>query len=160
MSIVTQCIANADREARYLSVGELSTIRTFFEEGRHRLRIAAILTNNEQQIVHKGSQLFWQRCPVTPSNSDDPTFQASCLRDQAWYVRLVTYAIVVGDVEPIQTIGLYGAQAMYNSLGVPLKNLVDCMRCLKEVALEMLTLEDAAEVAPYFDCVIQGLTSR
>ncbi|MBE9078937.1 allophycocyanin [Romeria aff. gracilis LEGE 07310] len=157
MSIITQAIANADREARYLSRGELETIDHFFHDGQQRLRIASILTNNVQAIVEKGSQRFWQRCAITPSNSGSERFQASCLRDQAWFMRLITYAVVVGDIDPIEASGVRGGKAMYLSLEIPLRNVAECMRCLKEVTLDMLTLEDAAEVGPYFDYLIQGL---
>jgi allophycocyanin-B len=157
MSIITRAIATADREARYLNPGELQAIRDFYAEGPHRLRIARTLTVSEHQIVQKGSQRFWERCPVTPSNSGNPTYRASCLRDQSWYMRLVTYAIVLGDIDPLETVGVKGAKEMYNSLGIPLRNLAECMHCLKEAALNLLTVEDAAEVAPYFDYLIQGL---
>ncbi len=157
MSIITNVIATADREARYLNVEELNAVQNFYAAGRDRLRLAATLAANEQRIVEQATQRFWQRCPVTPSNSGNPTFQSSCMRDQSWYVRLVTYAIVLGDIEPIETSGVRGAKEMYASLGVPLTNLVECMRCLKEVALELLALDDAVEVAPYFDYLIQGL---
>ncbi|MGD1857369.1 MAG: allophycocyanin subunit alpha-B [Leptolyngbyaceae cyanobacterium] len=157
MSIITQAIANADREARYLSRGELNNISYFFQDGQQRLRIASILTNNVQLIVEKGSQRFWQRCSITPSNSGNATFQASCLRDQGWFLRLISYAVVVGDIDPIQASGVKGAKEMYNSLEIPLRNVAECMRCLKEVTLDLLSLEDAAEVAPYFDYLIQGL---
>ncbi|MGF1523011.1 MAG: allophycocyanin subunit alpha-B [Leptolyngbyaceae cyanobacterium] len=157
MSIITQAIANADREARYLSRGELNIIHHFFEAGEQRLRIASILTTNVQAIVEKGSQRFWQRCSITPSNSGNSTFRASCLRDQAWFLRLISYAVVVGDIDPLQASGVRGVKEMYVSLEIPLKNVAECMRCLKEVTLELLVVEDAAEVAPYFDYLIQGL---
>lgn len=157
MSIVTRSIADADREARYLSAGELYAIRDFYEEGQHRIRIAAILAANEQKIVEQGTQRFWERCPVTPSNSGNSTYRASCMRDQTWYVRLIASAIVAGDIDSIESVGLRGAKEMYNSLGVPLRNIAECMRCLKEVAVDLLSLEDAAEVAPYFDYLIQGM---
>jgi allophycocyanin-B len=157
MSIITQSIANADREARYLSRGELNALRHFFEDGDQRLRIASILTANADTIVEKGTERFWQRCHITPSNSGNPTFRASCMRDQGWYVRLVTYAVVVGDIDPLQASGIKGAKEMYTSLEIPLKNVAECMRCLKEVALDLLNLEDQAEVAPYFDYLIQGM---
>ena len=157
MSIITQAIANADREARYLSQGELDSIRHFFQDGQQRLRIAYILTKNVQTIVEKGSQRFWQRCPVTPSNSGNPTFQSSCLRDQSWFIRLISYAIVVGDIDPLEISGVRGVKEMYLSLEIPLRNVAECMRCLKEVTLDLLSLEDATEVAPYFDYLIQGL---
>ena len=157
MSLITQAIANADREIRYLNQGELDTIRHFFRDGQQRLRIASILTTNGQSIVEQGSHRFWQRCPITPSNSGNPTFRASCLRDQGWFLRLISYAVVVGDIDPIQASGVKGVKEMYISLEIPLRNVAECMRCLKEVTLELLTVEDAAEVAPYFDYLIQGL---
>lgn len=157
MSIITQAIANADREVRYLSRGELDAIGLFFEDWPQRLRIVSILNNNVQTIVDKGSQRFWQRCPITPSHSDNQRFQASCLRDQAWFIRLISYAVAVGDVDPLEASGVRGAKEMYLSLGVPLRNLADCMRALKEVTLEMLDPGDAVEVGPYFDYLIAGL---
>ncbi|MEL6402133.1 MAG: allophycocyanin subunit alpha-B [Cyanobacteria bacterium J06607_6] len=157
MSIITQAIANADREARYLSRGELEAISHFFDAGKQRLRIASVLTSNVQLIVEQGSQRFWQRCPLTPSNSDNPRFQASCLRDQGWFLRLISYAVVVGDIDPLQASGVRGVKEMYTSLEIPLNNVAECMGCLKEVALSLLSIDDAAEVAPYFDYLIEGL---
>jgi allophycocyanin-B len=157
MSIITRSIANADREVRYLNQGELSAIRNFYEGGKNRLRIATILSANEESIVNKGSQRFWQRYPNTPSNSGNPTFRASCMRDQGWYIRLIAYSLIVGDIEPLEKSGIKGVREMYESLEIPVRNVVECMRCLKEITIEMLTLEDAAEVAPYFDYLIQGI---
>ncbi|MGD1865102.1 MAG: allophycocyanin subunit alpha-B [Phormidesmis sp.] len=157
MSVITQAIATADREVRYLSKGELDMINRFFDDGPQRLRIVSVLNNNVGEIVEKGTQRFWQRCPLTPSNSDNSQFQASCLRDQAWFIRLISYAVAVGDVDPLDASGVRGAKEMYRSLEVPLRNLADCMRSLKEVTLEMLSIEDAAEVGPYFDYLIAGL---
>lgn len=156
MSIITRSITSADREARYLNLGELKAIGNFYQGGQDRLRLAEILIANDDAIVNKGSQRFWSRYPNTPSNTGNPTFRASCMRDQSWYLRLITYAIVLGDTDPIESIGIKGVKEMYESLEIPLKNLTECMRCLKEVTTEMLSLEDAAEVAPYFDYVIQG----
>jgi allophycocyanin-B len=157
MSMITSTIAIADREARYLTIGELHNLRDFFTAGQQRLRIAKILAANTPMIINQGTQRFWQSRPITPSNSGNPTYRASCLRDQSWYMRLVTYALVEGDSKIIDTVGIQGAQAMYISLGIPLANLVECMRCLKESALALLSLEDAAMAAPYFDYIISGL---
>lgn len=157
MSVITQAISTADREVRYLSKGELDIINRFFDDGPQRLRIVSILNNNVEEIVEKGTQRFWQRCPITPSNSDNLQFQASCLRDQAWFIRLISYAVAVGDVDPLDASGIRGAKDMYRSLEVPLRNVADCVRALKEVTLEMLSIEDATEVGPYFDYLIAGL---
>jgi allophycocyanin-B len=47
---------------------------------------------------------------------------------------------------------------MYNSLEIPLRNIVECMRCVKEEAVSLMSSEDAAEVAPYFDYIIRALS--
>ncbi|MBF1988140.1 allophycocyanin subunit alpha-B [Fischerella thermalis] len=157
MSIIIKSILNADREARYLNAGELSAIQEFYESGVSRLNLAMTLTENEQKIVEKASLKFWERCPNTPSNSGNRMYRNSCLRDQSWYIRLITYAVVVGDVEPLAAIGTIGVKEMYESLEIPLPNLVEAIRCLKEVSLDLFTLENATEIAPYFDYLIQSL---
>jgi len=156
MSIITRSIKSADRQARYLNRGELKAVEDFYQGGEDRLRLAQILVANEAEIVNKGSQRFWQRYPNTPSNTGNPTFRASCMRDQGWYLRLISYAIILGDTEPIDRSGIKGVKEMYESLEIPLKNLAECMRCLKEVTTEMLSLKDAKAIAPYFDYIIQG----
>jgi allophycocyanin-B len=153
MSMITRMIAVADREARYLTIAELQTIRDFFEAGQQRVRIA-----NIQTIINTGTQRFWERCPVTPSNSGNPTYRASCIRDQGWYIRLVSYALIEGDTKVIDTVGIRGAKEMYISLGIPLRNLVECMHCLKEAAMDLLSLDDAMVAMPYIDYIITGLT--
>lgn len=156
MSIITRSIKNADREARYLSLGELKAIEDFCRGGQDRLRLAQILMANIEEIDNKASQRFWSKYPNTPSNTGNPIFRASCMRDRLWYLRLITYAIALGDTEPIEKTGIEDVKEMYESLEIPLKNLAECMRCLKEVTTEMLSLEDAAAIAPYFDYIIQG----
>ncbi len=158
MSIITKSIASADREARYLNPGELDAIRDFYEGGYHRLSLAATLIENEQQIIDNASLRFWECCSDTPSNSGNKIYRSSCLRDQSWYIRLITYSIVVQDIEPLAKTGTIGVQEMYESLEIPLNNLVIAIHCLKEVALELFTLKDATEVAPYFDYLIHELT--
>ena len=46
---------------------------------------------------------------------------------------------------------------MYQSLGIPLGNWVEALRSLKEEAIALLNDEDAIEVIPYFDHIIQAL---
>ena len=158
MSLVTELILNADSEARYPAPKELRIFQDFLKTGEQRIRIATVLAENEQRIVQNASAKFWERCPVTPSNSGNPRKTASCQRDQGWYVRLVAYSILAGSEQPLAEIGTFGIKEMYNSLEIPLKNIVECMRCLKEEAIALLDSEDALEVAPYFDYIIRALS--
>ncbi len=160
MSIVTKSIVNADAEARYLSPGELDRIKAFVEGGEQRLRIAQTLTGARERIVKQaGDQLFQKRPDVVSpgGNAYGEEMTATCLRDMDYYLRLVTYGIVAGDVTPIEEIGLVGVREMYNSLGTPINAVAESVRCMKNVATSMMSAEDAGEAASYFDYVIGAM---
>jgi allophycocyanin alpha subunit len=160
MSIVTKSIVNADAEARYLSPGELDRIKGFVSSGEQRLRIAQILTESRERIVKQaGDQLFQKRPDVVSpgGNAYGEEMTATCLRDMDYYLRLVTYGVVAGDVTPIEEIGLVGVKEMYNSLGTPIPAIAESVRCMKGVASGLLSGEDAAEASAYFDYVVGAM---
>lgn len=161
MSVVSQVILKADDELRYPSSGELEAINTFLKTGEQRVKIATLLSENEKKIVDKASQDLWRRRPdfIAPGgNAFGQRERALCLRDYGWYLRLITYGLLAGDKDPIESIGLIGVREMYNSLGVPVPGMVESIRCLKEASLSLLDEEDAKETAPYFDYIIQAMS--
>ncbi|MFO8041192.1 MAG: allophycocyanin subunit alpha [Sodalinema sp.] len=160
MSIVTKSIVNADAEARYLSPGELDRIKSFVTSGAARLRIAQVLTDSRERIVKEaGNQLFQKRPDVVSpgGNAFGEEMTATCLRDMDYYLRLVTYGVVSGDVTPIEEIGLVGVREMYRSLGTPIGAVAESVRCMKNVATGLMSADDAVEAASYFDYVIGAM---
>ncbi|OUL33378.1 allophycocyanin [Nostoc sp. T09] len=161
MSIVTKSIVNADAEARYLSPGELDRIKSFVSSGERRLRIAQVLTDNRERLVKQAGEQLFQKRPdvVSPGgNAYGQELTATCLRDLDYYLRLVTYGIVAGDVTPIEEIGVVGVREMYKSLGTPIEGVAEGVRGLKSVAASLLSSEDAAEAGSYFDYVVGALS--
>ncbi|NJN24295.1 MAG: allophycocyanin [Acaryochloridaceae cyanobacterium RL_2_7] len=161
MSVISQVLVKADDELRYPSAGELNNLSAFFKTGDMRMAIVRTLTENEKKIVEKASNQLWKKRPdfISPGgNAAGSKQRAQCLRDYSWYLRLITYGLLAGDKEPIETIGLIGAREMYNSLGVPMPGMAEAMRCLKDVSLSLLSDNEAATVAPYFDFLIQGMS--
>lgn len=160
MSIVTKSIVNADAEARYLSPGELDRIKAFVTTGESRLRIAQTLTESRERIVKQaGDQLFQKRPDVVSpgGNAYGEEMTATCLRDMDYYLRLITYGVVAGDVTPIEEIGLVGAKEMYKSLGTDVGAVAQGVREMKGAATSMMSSEDSTEAGSYFDYVIGGL---
>ena len=161
MSVVSQVLLQADDELRYPSAGELNNLSDFFKTGDIRVEIATTFSENEKKIVDQASGELWKKRPDFISaggNAYGNKERAQCLRDYGWYLRLVTYGLLAGDKEPIESIGLIGAREMYNSLGVPMSGMAEAIRCLKGVALSLLSDVEAAEAAPYFDFIIQGMS--
>jgi len=160
MSIVTKSIVNADAEARYLSPGELDRIKSFVTSGERRIRIAQVLTESRERIVKQaGDQLFQKRPDVVSpgGNAYGPEMTATCLRDIDYYLRLVTYGIVAGDVTPIEEIGIVGVREMYKSLGTPIEGVAEAIRAAKNAASSLLSGDDASEAGSYFDYVIGAI---
>jgi allophycocyanin alpha subunit len=160
MSVVTKSIVNADAEARYLSPGELDRIKGFVSSGERRLRIAQTLTESRERIVKQAGDELFQKRPdvVSPGgNAYGEEMTATCLRDLDYYLRLVTYGIVSGDITPIEEIGLVGVKEMYNSLGTPIPAVAEGVRGMKNVASSLLSAEDAAEAGYYFDYVVGAM---
>jgi allophycocyanin-B len=132
----------------------------FLSGGASRLTIVRVLTDNEKKIVDESARQLFSNKPeyVAPGgNAYGQKQRAQCLRDFSWYLRLVTYGVLAGSTEMIQKIGLEGAREMYNSLGVPMPGMVESMRCMKDASLALLSSDDAAVAAPYFDFLIQGM---
>jgi allophycocyanin-B len=161
MSVVSQVILKADDELRYPSSGELRNIQEFLQTGEQRVRIATILAEGEKKIVEQASKELWKMHPdyIAPGgNAYQTKPRAQCIRDYGWYLRLVTYGVLAGDKDPIESIGIVGVKEMYNSLGVPVPGMVDSIICLKDASLKLLSTEDAATAAPYFDYIIQSMS--
>lgn len=161
MSVVSKVILSADDELRYPSSGELESVKSFFKTGEQRMRIAATLAENEKKIVDEASRQLWQRRPdfIAPGgNAYGQKQRALCLRDYGWYLRLITYGVLSGDKDPIESIGIVGVREMYNSLGVPVPGMVAAIECLKKASLSLLDADDASEASPYFDFIIQAMS--
>jgi len=161
MSVVSQVILKADDELRYPTSGELKGIEEFLKTGEMRMRIAETLAENEKKIVDQASKQLWKLHPeyIAPGgNAFGSRERSLCIRDYGWYLRLITYGIIAGDKQPIESIGLVGVREMYNALDVPVPGMADAIRCLKDASLGLLSVEDAQEAAPYFDYIIQAMS--
>lgn len=161
MSVISTVILKADDELRYPSSGELQGILKFLKTGEQRIRIAEILAENDKKIVDRAQKQLFKKRPdfrAPGGNAYGQRQYNQCLRDYSWYLRLIAYGILSGNIEPIEKIGLIGVKEMYNSLNVPVPGMVEAIRCLKEASLALLSKEDATEAAPYFDYIIQEMS--
>lgn len=159
MSIVKQVILNADEQERYPTPGEIRMLQNFCKTGDERIRLASILAKNEQRIVEKATPKFWKLCPKTPSNTGNARKTDAAMRDVSWYIRLVSYCLLAGNQKPLEEIGLVGMKELYNNVNVPLTNVRTYLLCIREEVSQLLTKEDAPEVLPYFDLLIQVISA-
>lgn len=161
MSVISEVILKADDELRYPTSGELKGIEEFLKTGEQRVQIAQTLAENEKKIVDQASKQLWKLHPeyIAPGgNAFGSRERSLCIRDYGWYLRLITYGIIAGDKQPIESIGLVGVREMYNALDVPVPGMADAIKCLKEASLGLLSDKEAQEAGPYFDYIIQAMS--
>jgi allophycocyanin-B len=161
MSVISQVILRADEELRYPSNGELQGIQKFLNTGEQRVRIAETLATSEKKIVEQAGRELFKVHPEYRSPGGNAYGQKQynqCIRDFGWYLRLVTYGVLAGDKEPIESTGLIGVREMYNSLNVPVPGMIDAIRCLRDAAVALLSKEDGKEASLYFDYIIQTMS--
>jgi allophycocyanin alpha subunit len=110
-------------------------------------------------VKQAGNQLFQKRPDVVSpgGNAYGEELTATCLRDLDYYLRLVTYGVVSGDITPIEEIGIVGVREMYKSLGTPIEAVSLGVNELKNVAVSLMSAEDSAEAGSYFDYVVGAL---
>lgn len=162
MSIVTKIILDADNDLRYPSVGELDGLKNYFKTAEERIQVTCILRDKEQQIIKIASKSIFQIHPeyIAPGgNAEGARKRSLCLRDYGWYLRIVTYGVLSGEKDSIDQVGVIGVKEMYNSLGVPVLGMIDAIQCLKNASMEFLSDYQVNLVAPYFDFIIQGMST-
>ena len=160
-SLIKNVVSQADAQGRYLSGEELDLIKSFTASGEQRLRIAQILGESRDHIIRQASDVLFQVRPdiIAPGgNAYGEKMTATCLRDLDYYLRIIIYGIVAGDVTPIDEIGIIGIRETYSSLGTPISAVVEGIFAIKLVSNSLLSNDDAVEANVYFDYVLAALS--
>ena len=156
---ITNVINKSDVQGLYLDTASMSSLESYFASGELRVRAAATISANASAIIRDAvaKALLYSDITRPGGNAYGEEMTATCLRDMDYYLRLVTYGIVAGDVTPIEEIGVIGAKELYRSLGTPLEAMAEAVREMKIVAMGLLTGADAEEAGTYFDYVVGAL---
>jgi len=156
---ITNVINKSDVQGLYLDTASMSSLESYFASGELRVRAAATISANASAIIRDAvaKALLYSDITRPGGNMYTTRRYAACIRDLDYYLRLVTYGIVAGDVTPIEEIGVIGAKELYRSLGTPLEAMAEAVREMKTVAMGLLTGADAEEAGTYFDYVVGAL---
>jgi allophycocyanin beta subunit len=157
---ITNVINQSDVQGLYLDTNSMGRLEQYFASGELRVRAAATISANASNIIRDAvaKALLYSDITRPGGNMYTTRRYAACIRDMDYYLRLVTYGVVAGDVTPIEEIGVIGAKELYRSLGTNLEAMALSVREMKNVAMGLLSGEDAEEAGFYFDYVIGALS--
>ncbi|MEM9002531.1 MAG: allophycocyanin subunit beta [Cyanobacteria bacterium P01_F01_bin.86] len=133
---VTTLIRSYDSTGRYLDQSALDSLKTYFDTGRARVQVAAMISANAAEIVKGAGSKLFETVPelIRPGGNAYTTRRyAACLRDMDYYLRYGSYAMVAGDSNVLDERVLQGLRETYNSLGVPIGPTVMGIQIMKDM---------------------------